>query len=320
MENLIFSLNATMPAFLLMVLGFVLRKVGWMSESFASQINKFVFRLPLPVLLVHQLGTTDFTAAWDGKFVLFCFVATILSIALVSVISGFVLSDPVKRGEFIQASYRSSAALLGVAYITNIYGNSGMAPLMILGAVPLYNTMAVVVLTLSAARGEEGGEKGLDAALIRKTLWGVITNPIIIGIIIGFAWSLLRIPMPGILDKTLTNVSSLASPLGLIAMGASVDTGKVGGELRPSVIAAFIKLILLCAIFLPVAAAAGFRQEKLVAILVMLGSATTVSSYVMATTMGHEGTLTSNTVVITTVMASFTLTFWIWLTRSLGLI
>ena len=175
-----------------------------------------------------------------------------------------------------------------------------------------------MVLTVSAAR--ESGSSGIDPALIRKTLVGIIKNPIIIGIAAGFAWSLLKIPMPQILEKTFSNISSLASPLGLMAMGASVDPRKAGGELRPAVLAAFIKLILLCAIFLPAAAALGFRREKLVAIMIMLGSATTVSSFVMARNMGHEGTLTSTTVVITTVMASFTLTFWIWLTRSLGLI
>jgi len=318
MENLIFSINATAPVFFLMVLGYVLKKVGWISDGFASEMNKFVFRLPLPMMVFKQLATTDIAAAWDGKFVFFCFGATLISIALVSLISVPAVSDPAKRGEFIQASYRSSAALLGIAYITNIYGDAGMTPLMILGAVPLYNIMAVVVLTVSAAR--ESGSSGIDPALIRKTLVGIIKNPIIIGIAAGFAWSLLKIPMPQILEKTFSNISSLASPLGLMAMGASVDPRKAGGELRPAVLAAFIKLILLCAIFLPAAAALGFRREKLVAIMIMLGSATTVSSFVMARNMGHEGTLTSTTVVITTVMASFTLTFWIWLTRSLGLI
>lgn len=325
MENLIFSLNATVPVFLLMVLGYFLNRIGWVDDSFASKMNKFVFRLPLPVMVFHQLAVTDFASAWDGKFVLFCFFATLLSIILVWLVSIPAVKDPARRGEFIQASYRSSAALLGIAYITNIYGDAGMAPLMILGAVPLYNIMAVVVLTLSAADEEnleEGGtgRRSLDAALIKKTLKGIITNPIILGIIFGFAWSLLRIPMPEIAEKTFTNIANLASPLGLIAMGASVDLSKVSGQLRPSVIAAFFKLIGLCAIFLPIAVALGFREEKLVAITIMLGSATTVSSFVMAKSMGHEGTLTSNTVVLTTVFASFTLTFWIWLTRSLGLI
>lgn len=318
MENLIFSINATAPVFLLMVLGYVLKKAGWINDAFASEMNKFVFRLPLPIMVFRQLGMTDIAAAWDGKFVLFCFAATLLSIGLVTLISRLAVSEPAKRGEFIQASYRSSAALLGIAYITNIYGDAGMTPLMILGAVPLYNMMAVVVLTVSSP--ENKGGSGLDAALIRKTLIGIVKNPIIIGIVAGFAWSLLRIPMPQILDKVTGNISNLASPLGLIAMGASVDLRKAGGELGSAALATFIKLILLCAVFLPVAASLGFRREKLVAIMIMLGSATTVSSFVMAKNMGHEGTLTSTTVVLTTVLASFTLTFWIWLTRSLGLI
>lgn len=321
MENLIFSLNATAPVFLLMVVGFVLKRIGWISSSFASEMNRFVFKVPLPVMVFRRLATTDFANAWDGKFVMFCFGATLLSIGLVWLISLYAVRDPARRGEFIQASYRSSAALLGIAYITNIYGDAGMAPLMILGAVPLYNTMAVVVLTVSANVTEAESSGGaLSGDLVRRSLAGIVKNPIIIGIGLGFAWSILRIPMPVIVDKTLTNISNLASPLGLIAMGASVEPEKVGGELGPAILASFIKLILLCVVFLPAAAALGFRNEKLVAILIMLGSATTVSSFVMARNMGHEGTLTSNTVMLTTILATFTLTFWIWLTRSLGLI
>ena len=213
MENLIFSINATAPVFLLMVLGYVLKKVGWISDGFASEMNKFVFRLPLPMMVFKQLATTDIAAAWDGKFVFFCFGATLISIALVSLISVPAVSDPAKRGEFIQASYRSSAALLGIAYITNIYGDAGMTPLMILGAVPLYNIMAVVVLTVSAAR--ESGSSGIDPALIRKTLVGIIKNPIIIGIAAGFAWSLLKIPMPQI-DASVKRVLQWKQNLGLL--------------------------------------------------------------------------------------------------------
>lgn len=316
MQNLIFSLNATMPVFILMVLGFFLHEIGWIDDVFASRLNKFVFRLPLPVLLFYQLATSDFVKAWDGKFVLFCFCTTLLSILIVSLISRLIKLSRSEHGEFIQAAYRSSAALLGLAYIQNIYGDASMAPLMILGAVPLYNIMAVVVLTVTAP----GGDARLDAAAIRKSLHGIVTNPIILGIFFGFVWSLLRIPMPHILDQTLTNISALTSPLGLMAMGASVDLKKVGGKLKPALLASFFKLIGLCAIFFPIAAALGFRNEQLVAIMIMLGSATTVSSFVMAKSMGHDGTLTSNVVVITTVLSSFTLTFWIWLARSRGLI
>ena len=74
------------------------------------------------------------------------------------------------------------------------------------------------------------------------------------------------------------------------------------------------------AVFLPVAVMLGFRQEELIAILVMLGSATTVSSYVMARNMGHEGVLASSIVMLTTFFSGFTLTFWLYLLRSMGLI
>ena len=81
-----------------------------------------------------------------------------------------------------------------------------------------------------------------------------------------------------------------------------------------------MKLIGFCAIFLPVAAMLGFRNEQLIAILVMLGSATTVSSFVMARNMGHEGTLSSGVIMMTTLLSAFTLTMWLDVLRSFGLV
>ncbi len=154
MSNLIFSLNATMPIFLTMILGLFFRKVGILDESFTSKMNKFVFKIALPVLLFQDLSDSDFSAVWDIKFVLFCFFATLLSILAVWGLS-HLLKERSARGEFIQAAYRSSAAILGIAFIQNIYGNSGMAPLMIISSVPLYNIMAVVVLAVFRPEREE---------------------------------------------------------------------------------------------------------------------------------------------------------------------
>ena len=256
----------------------------------------------------------DFYRAWDTRFVLFCFFATLLSIGLTALLS-FLLKDRSVQGEFVQASYRSSAAILGIAFIQNIYGDAGMAPLMIVGTVPLYNIMAVVVLSfMKPDRGK------LDRRLLGKTLKGIVTNPILLGIAAGLAWSALRLPMPVILEKTVHNVAVLATPLGLMAMGGSLEFKKALGQIRPAVAASLIKLVGLAALFLPIAVSMGFTQEKLVAILVMLGSATTVSCFVMAKNMGHEGTLTSSTVMLTTLGSAFTLTGWLFLLRTLGLI
>lgn len=216
MSNLIFSLNATMPIFLTMILGLFFRKVGILDESFTSKMNKFVFKIALPVLLFQDLSDSDFSAVWDIKFVLFCFFATLLSILAVWGLS-HLLKERSARGEFIQAAYRSSAAILGIAFIQNIYGNSGMAPLMIISSVPLYNIMAVVVLAVFCPEREE-----ITADFVKKTAKNIVTNPIILGIAVGLLWSVLRIPKPVILQKTVQNIAVLATPLGLIAMGASL--------------------------------------------------------------------------------------------------
>ena len=314
MENLIFSLNATIPVFLLMVLGLALRKIGWIDEAFASRMNKFVFRVPLPVLLFQDLATVDFYEMWDGRFVLFCFAVTFLGIVIAGLLS-LLLKNRRIQGEFIQASYRSSAALLGIAFIQNIYGSAGIAPLMIIGSVPLYNIMAVAVLSFFSPE-----RKKLDAGTVKKTWKGIVTNPIIIGILIGMIWSLLRLPLPEIAAKTVSSIGATATPLGLMAMGASFDFRKALGQKGPALAASFLKLIGFCAVFLLIAAAMGFRQEKLVAILIMLGSATTVSCYVMAKNMDHEGTLTSSVVMLTTLGSAFTVTAWLYILKSLGLI
>lgn len=168
MENLIFSLNATLPIFLLMVLGSFLKKIQWIDDDFADKMNKFVFRVPLPLVLFKDLATVDFKEAWDTKFVLFCFGATVISIGISAGIS-CLWRDKSIKGEFIQSSYRSSAALLGIAFIQNIYGTAGMAPLMIIGSVPLYNVMAVLVLSLP------GSGQRLDKKVLKKTFKGITT-------------------------------------------------------------------------------------------------------------------------------------------------
>lgn len=314
MENLIFSLNATIPIFLMMLLGMLFRKLGWMDEVFAAKMNKFVFLVPLPVLLFEQLATVDFSEVWDIKFILFCFVVTAISITISTLIS-LLWKDRSVKGEFIQATYRSSAALLGIAFIQNIYGTAGMAPLMIIGSVPLYNIMAVVVLSVF-----KPGNNSFDKALVKKTLKGIVTNPIIIGIVAGFVWSALKLPMPSILHKTVSSIGATATPMGLMSMGATFEMKKATSKMKPTLVAVFMKLVGFCAIFFPMAALLGFRNEEMIAILVMLGSATTVSCFVMARNMGHEGTLSSGVIMMTTLLSAFTLTMWLDVLRSFGLV
>ncbi len=314
MDNLIFSLNATVPVFLMMLLGMVFRKIGLMDREFAAKLNRFVFQIALPVVLFQDLAGEDFSQAWDFSFVAFCFLATLISILVIAAVSRLFVKREI-LGEFVQASYRSSAALLGIAFIQNIYGDAGMAPLMIIGTVPLYNIMAVLILSVMNPVSHK-----MDRAALKKAGIGILTNPILWGIAIGLLWSVCRIPQPEILKKTVDSVAALATPLGLMAMGAGFEGRKALTMVKPTMAASLIKLVVLAGIFLPVAIWLGFEKEQLVAVLIMLGSATTVSSYVMAKNMGHEGVLTSSVVMVTTCLSAFTLTGWLFLLRTFAVV
>lgn len=314
MEDLIFSLNATIPLFLTMVLGLLFRKMKLFNDSFLDGMNSFVFKVALPAALFNDLAGEDFFKIWDIKFVLFCFVVTLVCIS-VSIVLAKCMKLGDETGEFAQASYRSSAGIMGIAFMENIYGNAGMAPLMIAAAVPLYNVMAVVILSIFKPNGGR-----LSKETLIKTLKGIVTNPIILGIIIGMLWSILKLPRPGIMMKTVKYLANVSTPLGLMAVGASFEIGSVMGRLKPALIASGCKLVIWCAVFIPAAVMLGFTHEKLLAILVMLGSPTTVSCFIMAKNMGHKGTLTTNAVMITTLLSAFTLTGWVYLLRVMGLV
>lgn len=312
LENLIFCLNATVPIFLLMCLGYFFRKVGIFNEALTKGMNNFVFKIALPVLVYTELAGQNFMEVWDGGFVLFCFLTTAASIFISYLLAKF-FKEPSSKAEFIQGSYRSSAALLGVGIATNLYGHAGMTPLMIIGAVPLYNVMAVFVLNLY---GE--GKRDMDKALLRETLIDVIKNPIIIGIALGIIRSF--IPVGILLPKTVSYVSGLATPLGLMALGASFNFGSALKKAGPAVLATFMKLIGFCLMWIPLAMAMGYTHDKMVAILIMAGSPTTVSTFVMAKSMGHDGVVSSSIVMLTTILSAFTLTLWLFILRTMGVI
>lgn len=315
MENLVFSLHATIPIFLVMVGGYLCKQIKMVDDHFVKILNSFNYKITLPILLLTDIAEADFYAVWDTKFVLFCFLVTLFCIIVISILAKLFIKDKSIIGEFIQASYRGSAAVLGVAFIQNIYGSSSIAPLMILATVPLYNVAAVMILSFTAP-----GSTGLDKNNLKKSLKGIATNPIIIGIFLGMVISMTRIEIPFILNKTLHNFSVLATPLALIGLGAGFEGRKALAKIKPTLICSLTKLFIMPAIFLPMAAMLGFRDEKMVAILIMLGAPTTASTYIMSKNMGHEGVLSSSCVVATTFLSSIFITLWLYFLKLYALI
>lgn len=313
MSNLIYSINATLPIFLLIILGKVLKTTKIISDEFTKTADRYVFRIALPALLFSDLTENNVGSAFDGKYVLFCFSVTIFSIAVLWGLTEKFMKNEEQKGAFIQGSYRSSAAILGLAFINNMYDSVGMAPLMIIGCVPLYNIFAVIILTL---KGDNGGKK----PNMKETFINVMKNPILLSILIALPFTLLNLHFPSFVNKAIGSVANTATPLALISIGASFEGKKALKKMKPTLLASFIKLILLAGLFLPLAVFFGYRNQELMALLVMLGSPTTVSSYIMAKNTGNDGILTSSIIVLTTLLSSLTLTLWIFVLKSFGVL
>ena len=316
MENFIYSVDATFPIFLVMVIGYILKQIGMLNDNFVTVANRFNFKVKLPFMLFRDISGVDIRAVFDIRYVLFC---ALVSTACFWIIWGGVklfLKDQSMRGAFVQASFRSSAAVMGLAFIQNMYGSSAMGPLMIVSAVPLYNIFSVIVLTFEGAHSGEVDPK----QKVKDACINIAKNPIILGILAGLVVGLLGIDFPVIVDKTVNSVAQMATPLALITIGAGFEGRKALAKIRPTIAASMIKLVIQPLIFLPVAAWMGFRGEQMIAILIMLASPTTPSCYIMAKNMDNDGVLTASVIVMTTLLAAFTLTGWIFILKTVGLI
>ena len=300
MENFIYSVDATFPIFLVMVIGYILKQIGMLNDNFVTVANRFNFKVTLPFMLFRDISGVDIRAVFDIRYVLFC---ALVSTACFWIIWGGVklfLKDQSMRGAFVQ----------------NMYGSSAMGPLMIVSAVPLYNIFSVIVLTFEGAHSGEVDPK----QKVKDACINIAKNPIILGILAGLVVGLLGIDFPVIVDKTVNSVAQMATPLALITIGAGFEGRKALAKIRPTIAASMIKLVVQPLIFLPVAAWMGFRGEQMIAILIMLASPTTPSCYIMAKNMDNDGVLTASVIVMTTLLAAFTLTGWIFILKTVGLI
>lgn len=312
MDSFIFSLEATVPVFMIIILGYILMRVGFLTKEFTEVADRYVFKVALPVLLFKQIGTADIRSEFDIRFVLFCMIVTTVMFGMVWLLARIFIRDKSMVGAFAQGSVRGSAAILGIAFIDNIYGSSGMGPLMIVSAVPLYNICSVIILTVEARDNKNGKEA------IKKSFINVLKNPIIIGIFLGMIVACTGLKIPAIPLKAINSVAATATPIALIVVGAGFEGKKAIAKTGPTLVAVFIKLIVLPLIFLPVAVKMGFRREALVAIIIMLGSPTTVTCYIMAKNMNNDEVLSGSIVVLATLLSSFTLTGLVFLMRYMG--
>ena len=305
------TLQIVAPVFILAFIGLFLKKIRLINLPFVEISNRLVFHVALPCLIFVKLAPVDFIRLFRPDLVLTVCLGTILVFFLV-----WLAAKPwIRRGEdlgvFVQGSFRSNFAIVGFAVIWNLYGESGLAQAAVILAfiMPLYNLLAIIVLTVSVHR------KKLP---MKTVLCRVMTNPLMIAVLIALIVSMLHWqPHPVLLD-TAEILSRLALPLALLGIGGSLNTEAVRSASKMAITASLIKLILIPAGLTAGAIYLGFRDYELGILFILFGSPTAVSSFVMADAMGANSKLAGNIVLISTIGATLTLTAGIVLLHHLG--
>jgi predicted permease len=299
-----------LPLFLVMALGYLCRRLNFINSETVNKMNNVAFRIFIPVMVCQNILQAERNFDSGAKIFIFAAVSVTLSFLLMWLVVPFFEKDNRKKAVIIQGIGRSNYVLFGVPIVKAMCpdDNYSIAAFLVIIVIPLFNALSVVILEVY--RGER--------ASLKKILLGIIKNPLIIASAIGFI--LINIPMeyPYAITKAVSDVSSMATPLALFLLGASFEIKKVKSNIKPLAMGLFGKLILMPAIFIPIAILLGLRGAELASVIVIFGSPSAVNSYTMAQQMGADGDLAGEQVVLSSLFSIVTLFVIIFLCMQTG--
>ena len=311
MENLMISANAVLPMCLIMALGYGTRRLGWIRREEIFAINKIAFRIFLPCLLYYNVYCSDLSGSFDPLLMAYAVVGVLLTFGLSLGYTMLTEKLPERRGVMIQGMFRSNYVIMGIPVATALLGSDqlGTVSILIAVVVPLFNMLAVVVLEVF--RGQK--PKPLHV------LGQIVKNPLVIASALGILTLAAGIRLPHILERTIQNVSAIASPLQLFLLGAFFQFSGLKTYRRELVTVSAAKLIVSPGLFLGLGALLGFRGVAFVSLIGIFASPTAVNSFTMAQQMGGDAELAGDIVVTTSAVSILTMFLWIFLFKSLGM-
>lgn len=312
MENLLLSFNVVLPLLLCIALGWFLRRIGMLEAPVRKSLNQLCFKVFLPIYLFNNISQTDIGQAFDVKLVAFGALGLLAIFAVLMAAVPRIEKRNDRRGVLVQGIFRANFALFGLPVAISLCGEGNVGPtsLMIGLMVPVYNVLAVV--TLETFRG---GKPSL--AKIAK---GIALNPLIIASLLGIAANLTGLRIPSAMQKALTDLGRVATPLSLVALGGEFVLRSVKEFWPQLTLGVAGKLVVCPLIMVTLGVLLGFRQETLVPVLLMFGAPTAVSSFPMAQQMGGDGELAASMVVFTSGFAILSIFLWVFFLKQMGLI
>lgn len=311
MENLIFSINAVLPIFLLMCLGTFLRKIKIFDKEFIEKGNYYAFHVLLPTLVFNNIYQSKVSEDINIELIIFAVCIVLISVGIMFLIVPKFVKDNKNRGIIIQGFYRSNFVLFGVPLSLNIFGESNLAVVTTLVAIiiPIYNFMAVIILEWYSN----------DKIDYKKTALCIIKNPLIIGSAIGIFTSVFNIKFPLFLDRTISDVAKTATPFALMMLGGDIQMANIKNNFKYIVIVSIGKLLVFPAFVIAVAVSFGYKGVELGALFSMAAPSVAVSSYTMAQQYDCNYELAGQLVFVTTLLSPLSIFMFIFFLKTVGL-
>lgn len=314
MQNLIFSFNGVAPVFLIVFLGYGLKKRGLINSNFVSLSSKIVFSVAAPALVFESLSRTDLEITFSLKQIIFVYLCVVFFFALSWLISLVLSNNGRDRASFIQGSFRSNFAIVGFALIANMFGVQalGKAAILLAFVMPLYNVLAIIALTVPVKKEKQLG--------VKQTLFEIITNPLILATVAAVPFSFFNIELPQFLTTTVNSLAAITLPLALLGIGGSLDFESIKKDSRLALTATMLKIVIIPATITYLAFYLGFAGEDLGVLFMLFATPSAIVSFVMAEAMGCNSELASNIIVMTTLGSILTISLGIFVMKSFGLL
>ena len=311
LNNLIVTSDIVLPLFLVMLVGYLCRVGGLISEDTAKGCNKLVFRIFLPLSLCRSIMRVPKGQVLAPGLIGFTVAGVLIVFFIGMLLIPRIEKDNRKRGVMLQGLFRSNYAIFGVPLCEALFpqGDGGVAAMMVAVVIPLFNVLAVV--SLETFRGGQFN--------IKKIALGVVKNPLIWGCLAGYIVMQTGIALPVIVTSTVDKLASVASPLALFVLGASLKPGRIKDNVRQLCVTVTARLVVVPALALGAAYLIGWRGPQFAALLIAFSSPIAVSSFAMAEQMDGDPDLAVQQIVLTTMLSLATIFALVFLCKNMGI-
>ncbi|EAP92550.1 AEC family transporter [Vibrio splendidus] len=313
-EQFAFSASVTGPICLMLFLGVMLKRIGLINDNFIDVASKVVFQVTLPAMLFLSIVQSNHNFSASSALVAFGVIANFVFFLFTIFSTKLVFKGSKDQGVIVQGGFRANTAIIGLAYVANIYGNQGvaLAAIYVASLTVLYNIQAVIALT---PKGKDTGAKAIK--VIAKS---ITKNPLIIAIFLAVVFYALSTPIPKMVTDAGQYFANMTLPLALLCTGGSLDISSLKQEKLSTWFASSYKLIASPLLITLAAWYIGFEGLDLGLIFLMSAAPTAAASYVMARAMGGNSTLAANIIALTTVVSLITCTLGIFALTAMDLI